>query len=65
MHEALLHTLGNLTLTGYKPELGNKPFAAKRAELEKSGIRLSQKIVRRTGGDVRRSSPAPTPSPSR
>ncbi|MCX4391278.1 DUF262 domain-containing protein [Micromonospora peucetia] len=45
MHEALLHTLGNLTLTGYNPELGNKPFAAKRAKLEKSGIRLSRQIA--------------------
>jgi alkylated DNA nucleotide flippase Atl1 len=47
VHEALLHTLGNLTLTGYNSELGNKPFAAKRAELEKSGIRLSQDITAR------------------
>ncbi|MER7418330.1 DUF262 domain-containing protein [Micromonospora peucetia] len=45
MYEALLHTLGNLTLTGYNPELGNKPFAAKRDELKKSGIRLSQEIT--------------------
>ncbi|MFF0824170.1 DUF262 domain-containing protein [Micromonospora haikouensis] len=45
MHEALLHTLGNLTLTGYNSEMGNKPFAAKRAELEKSGIRLSRDIT--------------------
>ena len=26
-----LHTLGNLTLTGYNSELGDKPFADKKA----------------------------------
>ncbi|MGC4806736.1 GmrSD restriction endonuclease domain-containing protein [Micromonospora sp. DT233] len=45
VHEALLHTLGNLTLTGYNPELGNKPFAAKRDRLRQSGVRLSQQIT--------------------
>ncbi|MEV4467383.1 DUF262 domain-containing protein [Micromonospora echinofusca] len=45
VHESLLHTLGNLTLTGYNPELGNKPFAAKRARLAESGVRLSREIA--------------------
>ncbi|WP_422756281.1 GmrSD restriction endonuclease domain-containing protein [Micromonospora sp. WMMD708] len=45
MYEALVHTLGNLTLTGYNQELGNKPFAEKRERLKESGIRLSQEIV--------------------
>ncbi|SCL50736.1 GmrSD restriction endonuclease domain-containing protein [Micromonospora chersina] len=44
-HEALVHTLGNLTLTGYNSELSNKSFAAKRVEMAKSGIRLSQQIT--------------------
>ncbi|WP_245675530.1 GmrSD restriction endonuclease domain-containing protein [Micromonospora halophytica] len=44
-YEALVHTLGNLTLTGYNSELGNKSFPAKRVELAKSGIRLSQEIA--------------------
>ncbi|MEU2614135.1 DUF262 domain-containing protein [Micromonospora sp. NPDC007271] len=44
-YEALVHTLGNLTLTGYNSELSNKSFAEKRVELARSGIRLSQKIV--------------------
>lgn len=30
IHERLLHTLGNLTLTGYNPEYSDKPFAKKR-----------------------------------
>ncbi|MTK03818.1 DUF262 domain-containing protein [Micromonospora sp. CP22] len=45
VHEALKHTLGNLTLTGYNVELGNSPFAVKRVELAKSGVRLTQDIV--------------------
>lgn len=30
VHQRLLHTLGNLTLTGYNPEYSDKPFAEKR-----------------------------------
>lgn len=30
IHQKWLHTLGNLTLTGYNPEYGNKDFAEKR-----------------------------------
>lgn len=30
VHERFLHTLGNLTLTGYNPEYSDKPFAEKR-----------------------------------
>jgi uncharacterized protein with ParB-like and HNH nuclease domain/predicted transport protein len=30
LHETWLHTLGNLTLTGYNSEYSNRPFAAKR-----------------------------------
>ncbi len=30
VHETLLHTLGNLTLTGYNSEYSNRPFAEKR-----------------------------------
>ena len=33
VHECRLHTIGNLELTGYHPELGNKPFPAKQSEL--------------------------------
>lgn len=34
--DRLLHTLGNLTLTGYNSELGDKPFEDKKAMLEKN-----------------------------
>jgi alkylated DNA nucleotide flippase Atl1 len=44
-YEAVVHTLGNLTLTGYNPELGNSPFDVKRARLRRSGICLSRDIA--------------------
>lgn len=34
--ERLLHTLGNLTLTGYNSELGDKPFEEKKELLEQN-----------------------------
>ncbi|APW62661.1 DUF262 domain-containing protein [Paludisphaera borealis] len=37
----LLHTLGNLTLTGYNAELSNKPYSVKRGELLKSHFDLN------------------------
>lgn len=40
--EQLLHTLGNLTLTGYNGELSNKPYGVKRAELLKSHLELNR-----------------------
>ena len=46
-HDALVHTLGNLTLTGYNSELSNKPFAVKRVALAKSGVQLSRDIADR------------------
>ncbi|MEU8241365.1 DUF262 domain-containing protein [Actinoplanes missouriensis] len=45
VHDALVHTLGNLTLTGYNAELGNSPFPVKRVQLAKSGLRLTQDII--------------------
>ncbi|MEW2329433.1 DUF262 domain-containing protein [Micromonospora chersina] len=44
-HEALVHTLGNLTLTGYNSELSNSSFPVKRVQLGKSGIVLNQEIA--------------------
>ncbi len=45
IHEKYLHTIGNLTLTGYNPEYSNKPFHEKR-DMEKgfkqSPLRLNQ-----------------------
>lgn len=41
-HQLLLHTLGNLTLTGYNPELSNKPFDKKRDILLESNLQLNE-----------------------
>ena len=41
IHDALLHLLGNLTLTGYNTELSNSPFDTKRVELAKSHLDLN------------------------
>jgi len=45
LHQALQHTLGNLTLTGYNSSLSNSPFAAKKGLLAKSGLRMNQEIA--------------------
>jgi hypothetical protein len=41
-HETWLHTVGNLTLTGYNPELSNADYARKRAMLQKSHVELNR-----------------------
>lgn len=45
LHEGLLHTIANLTLTGYNSELSNRPFADKRALLNDSGLRMNSEIA--------------------
>lgn len=40
-YDLLLHTLGNLTLTGYNIELSNSPFEIKQVELAKSHLDLN------------------------
>ena len=45
VHEGLLHTLGNLTLTGYNSKLSNSSFAVKRPQLAKSGLSMNQAIA--------------------
>jgi len=45
IHKRYLHTLGNLTLTGYNPEYSDKPFAEKRdmeGGFRHSPLRLNQ-----------------------
>jgi uncharacterized protein with ParB-like and HNH nuclease domain/predicted transport protein len=45
VHETWLHTLGNLTLTGYNPEYSNRPFAKKRdisGGFKESPLRLNK-----------------------
>jgi hypothetical protein len=40
-HEAWLHTLGNLTLTGYNPKLSNRSFPKKKELFAKSNVQLN------------------------
>lgn len=42
---ATVHTLGNLTLSGYNSELGNQSFSSKKSEYTKTGIRLSANLL--------------------
>lgn len=44
-HERVVHTLGNLTLSGYNSELSNSPFSVKRRMLKESGLRMNQQIA--------------------
>ncbi|CAM3466648.1 DUF4268 domain-containing protein [Isoptericola cucumis] len=44
-HERVVHTLGNLTLSGYNSELSNKGFHSKRTMLAESGLRMNQEIA--------------------
>ena len=41
IHSRLLHTLGNLTLTGYNPEMSDKPFRKKKTWLAKPNFALN------------------------
>ncbi|GAA2035947.1 DUF262 domain-containing protein [Agromyces tropicus] len=44
-HERVVHTLGNLTLSGYNSEMSNSPFDTKRAWLATSGLRMNHLIA--------------------
>jgi hypothetical protein len=48
VHESLLHTFGNLTLTAYNSELGNLSFDIKRQKLSTSHIELNRWICSQT-----------------
>lgn len=50
-HQTLLHTLGNLTLTGYNSELSNAPFATKRAGFASSNLSLNAELATESGWD--------------
>jgi alkylated DNA nucleotide flippase Atl1 len=43
--QSLVHTIGNLTLTGYNAELSNSPFSVKRPQYKSSSLRLNQEIA--------------------
>lgn len=45
VHQDIVHTLGNLTLTGYNSPMGNRPFEEKKTELGRSGLRMNQAIA--------------------
>ena len=45
IHTGLLHTLGNLTLTGYNPELSNRPFSEKRRLFKNSNLAMNREIA--------------------
>lgn len=45
IHTQWLHTVGNLTLSGYNPDMGNKPFEEKKVILRDSHLELNRDIV--------------------
>ena len=45
IHTQWVHTVGNLTLSGYNPNLGNRPFNEKTDMLAKSNFALSDSIL--------------------
>lgn len=46
IHESLVHTLGNLTLTNYNSELSNKPFSVKRQQrLTETAVLANKRIA--------------------
>ncbi len=46
VHARYLDTFGNLTLTGYNAELGNLPFAEKKAKLENTHIEMTRELLK-------------------
>ncbi|HVO26664.1 MAG TPA: DUF262 domain-containing HNH endonuclease family protein [Candidatus Margulisiibacteriota bacterium] len=46
VHQRWLHTLPNLTLTGYNPELANRPFEEKRGDYDRSNLSLNRELAR-------------------
>lgn len=48
VHTRLIDTFGNLTLTGYNPELGNISFAEKKTILQNTHIELNRWIIGQT-----------------
>jgi alkylated DNA nucleotide flippase Atl1 len=45
LHDALVHTLGNLTLTGENSKLSHHPFRRKQEILDGSALRMNQEIA--------------------
>jgi hypothetical protein len=45
LHERLVHTPGNLTLSAYNGELSNAPFPEKCEEYERSNIVMTRRLA--------------------
>lgn len=45
LHAHWLHTIGNLTLTGYNSELSNDAFAIKRGRYGQSNVEITKQIA--------------------
>jgi alkylated DNA nucleotide flippase Atl1 len=48
LHRQLVHTIGNLTLTGYNTQLSNSPFQRKQDLLRQSNLELNRRIAATT-----------------
>jgi hypothetical protein len=64
MHAALVHTLGNLTLTAYNAKLANDNFFTKKKLLADSGLAMNREIAVNSGWVASRSRPVAGPWPS-
>jgi hypothetical protein len=51
-HQLLLHTVGNLTLTGYNSQLSNAPFAEKRTDFARSNLSLNAELAAESKWDA-------------
>lgn len=49
LHEQLVHSLGNLTLTGYNSQLSNRPFPAKKTDYRRSSFTALNELVLEAG----------------
>lgn len=45
IHDQWLHTIGNLTLTGYNPDMGNQPFEEKKKVFATSHYELNRSVA--------------------
>jgi hypothetical protein len=48
IHKTLLHNIGNLILTEFNSEIGNKPFEEKKQKLETSSLNYRLDVVKRS-----------------
>ena len=48
IHKTLLHNIGNLILTEFNSEIGNKPFLEKKKKLETSSLNYRLDVVKRS-----------------